>query len=76
VQIAAEAGISEVTEAVSASVLFGYDVFDLKRREDVTVREAAVFAQSSRAFPDLLFGGLVHLSNLGNQRSSDLRAFK
>src|SRR5262249_54663585 len=64
VEVAAEAGISEVAERVAASVLLGDDVLGLKRGEDVGFGEAAVFAAARRALSHLLLGGFVHPWNL------------
>lgn len=59
-EITAEAGIGKIAELVSAPMLFGDDVFNLKRREDMGVWKVAVFALSSRALADLFLDGFVH----------------
>lgn len=59
-EITAEAGVGKIAELVSAPMLFGNDVFNLKGREDMGVRKLAVFAPSSRAFADLSLDSSVH----------------
>ena len=63
-EITAEAGIGKIAESVSASVLLGDDVLDLKWREDVGLGEMAVFAPSDGALPDFLLDSLVHPRSL------------
>ena len=60
VEVATEAGISEIVEAVSATMLLGDDVFDLKRCGDMGTGKTAVFASVSRALAYLFLGGFVH----------------
>lgn len=60
VEIAAEASISKISEFVSTTMLFGDDVFNLKRREDMGIRKVAVLALFCRALADLFLDGFVH----------------
>lgn len=60
VKVTAEAGIGKIAERVSASVLLGYNVLDLKRRQDMGFEEMAVFASPSGSLSDLLLDNLIH----------------
>lgn len=60
VEVAAETGIGKIAEFVSTTMLFGDDMFNLKRREDMGIRKLAVFASSSRALADLFLDSFVH----------------
>jgi hypothetical protein len=60
VKVAAQAGVGQVPEGKSASVLFRNNVLNLKRGEDVSLREMAVFAAGAGSLPNLLLDGFGH----------------
>lgn len=60
VKVTAEAGIGKIAKRVSASVLLGYNVLDLKRRQDMGFGEMAIFASPSSSLSDLLLDNLIH----------------
>jgi len=60
VEVASQAGEGEVAEGCSTSVLLCNNVLDLKRREVMGFREAAVFAATSGPPPNMLLYGFRH----------------